>query len=46
MLHMSEPIYVFWGLVALLALAAGWNHVWNHARDHDPSSRLGRATDR
>ena len=41
---MTEPIYIFWGLVALLALAAVFNHGWHHGRDRHPSTRSTRAT--
>ena len=43
---MPEPIYFFWGIVALLALAAGYNQMWHHAGDNNPSTRLTRAVDR
>jgi hypothetical protein len=43
---MPEPIYVFWGVVALLALAAVCNQRWHHAGDNNPSTRLTRAGDR
>ena len=29
MVHVS--VYVFWGVVAFLALAAGWNHGWHQS---------------
>jgi hypothetical protein len=37
-----EPIYYFWGLVAVLAVAAALNHGWHHARDAHLSARLAR----
>ena len=43
---MPEPILACWGIVTLLALAAGYNHRWHHARDRHPSSRLPRAQHR
>jgi hypothetical protein len=39
----AEPIYVFWALIALLALAAGCNHRWHHARHSHLDARLVRA---
>jgi len=39
-----EPIYFFWGLVVVLALAAAFNHGWHHARDSHLSSRLARVS--
>ncbi len=44
MSHVS--VYVFWGVVALLALAAGWNHGWHHVRDSHLKARLTRASHR
>ena len=42
----TEPIYVFWALIALLALAAGCNHRWHHARHSHLDARLVRAVRR
>jgi hypothetical protein len=41
---MPEPVYIFWGIVGFLALAAGWNHGWHHARDNHLTGRLTRAS--
>jgi hypothetical protein len=38
----SDPIFVFWGLVAFLCLAAACNHGWHHARDNHLNMRLAR----
>ena len=39
---MADPVYFFWGLVAVLAVAAALNHGWHHARDSHLTSRLAR----
>ncbi len=44
MSHVS--VYVFWGVVALLVLAAGLNHGWHHVRDSHLRTRLTRAVHR
>jgi hypothetical protein len=41
-----EPVDVFWGIVAVLAVAAAWNHGWHHARPSYLSTRLARAAHR
>jgi hypothetical protein len=41
-----ESVYVFWGIVAFLALAAGCNHGWHHLRDSHLTSRLTRVSHR
>jgi hypothetical protein len=46
LVHVTPPIYACWAIVALLALAAGCNHGWHHARHNHPSSRLTRADER
>jgi hypothetical protein len=43
---MPESVYFFWGIVALLALAAGCNHGWHHLRDSHLTARLTRASSR
>jgi hypothetical protein len=41
-----EPVHVFWGIVAVLALAAACNHGWHHVRHNHLASRLARASHR
>ncbi|HEY3528318.1 MAG TPA: hypothetical protein VGK78_04150 [Nocardioides sp.] len=41
---MVEPVHVFWGLVAILAMAAACNHGWHHTRQNHLASRLARAS--
>jgi hypothetical protein len=42
MLHGGAPIYGCWAVVAVLALAAAYNHRWHHTRDSHPTARLNR----
>jgi hypothetical protein len=39
---MSHVAFGCWAVVALLALAAAYNHRWHHARDSHPATRLSR----
>lgn len=39
---MPEPVYFFWGAVAVLAIAAAVNHGWHHARSGYLHTRLTR----
>jgi hypothetical protein len=41
-----EPVHVFWVLVGILAVAAGWNHGWHHVRHDHLVTRLTRAARR
>ncbi len=41
---MPDWIYACWAVVALLTLAAAYNHRWHHGRDHHPTARLTRAS--
>jgi|tagenome__1003787_1003787.scaffolds.fasta_scaffold20315431_1 hypothetical protein len=41
---MPDWIDACWAVVALLALAAAYNHRWHHARDQHPTARLTRAS--
>jgi hypothetical protein len=41
---MSHVSYACWAVVALLALAAGYNHRWHHTRDNHPATRFTRPT--
>jgi hypothetical protein len=43
---MPESVYVFWGIVGFLALAAAGNHGWHHLRDSHLTARLTRASSR
>jgi hypothetical protein len=43
---MAEPLYYFWGLVVLLAVAAGCNHGLHHVRQAHVAARLSRASRR
>jgi hypothetical protein len=40
----SEAIVFFWVVVGLLAVAAGCNHGWHHARASHLEARLARAS--
>jgi hypothetical protein len=42
----SDPIHVFWGLIAILGVAAALNHRWHHARHSTLDARLVRASER
>ena len=44
MVHQS--VHVFWGVLALLAVAAAFNHGWHHTRHNHVSARLVRASSR
>jgi len=42
----QQSVHVFWGVVALLALAAAGNHARHHTRRNHLSLRLARASAR
>jgi hypothetical protein len=41
-----EAVYIFWGILVLLAMAAGCNHGWHHVRDSHVTERLHRVSSR
>ena len=41
---MPDSVYIFWGIVGFLALAAWCNHGVHHARDNHLTMRLMRAS--
>jgi hypothetical protein len=41
---MPDSVYIFWGIVGFLALAAGCNHGRHHAREDHLAMRLMRSS--
>jgi hypothetical protein len=39
-----DAVYIFWGIVGLLAVAAGCNHGWHHVREGHLTTRLVRVS--